>query len=143
MVVSGHSPAPPGLKRTASGDFASAWAGIASLQLSLPVTWTTARQRGYSLEQVASWMCRAPALLAGFSRKGRIDVGYDADLVVFDPEAEFSVDPASLRHRHPVTPYLGRRLSGVVERTYLRGVPVYRRGETEAPQPRGQLLTRG
>jgi len=113
--------------------------GLPSLQLSLPVTWTEARARGYTLDQLADWMCRSPSQLAGLSRKGKIDVGYDADLVVLDSDAEFMVEPRSLEERHHVTPYLGRRLRGVVERTYLRGKTIYSRGDG-LTSPQGTLM---
>ncbi len=135
IVVSDHSPCPPELKRRAAGDFAAAWGGIASLQLGLPAVWTHARERGYGLGDVVRWMARGPAELAGVAGKGSIAVGYDADLVAFDPEAPYTVDPARLLHRHPVTPYAGRRLTGVVRETWLRGVPV-------GPKPYGRLLVR-
>jgi len=134
-VVSDHSPCPPSLKQQASGDFAAAWGGISSLQLGLPAVWTQARQRGHSLADVARWMSAGPATLAGVPGKGAIAPGYDADLVAFDDAATFTVDPARLRHRHPVTPYAGRALTGVVRRTWLRGRPA-----TAAPT--GRLLAR-
>lgn len=139
MVVSDHSPAARPEKQTTSGDFLRAWGGIASLQLSLAATWTGASARGYSLNQLVEWMCRAPARLAGLGRKGAIDVGFDADLTIWDPDAEFPVDGTSLFHRHPVSAYQGRRLRGVVERTYLRGMCIYERGKPIGT-PVGQLL---
>jgi dihydroorotase-like cyclic amidohydrolase len=101
----------------------------------LPLVWTQARRRGFSLSDVATWMSRRPAALAGLRRKGRIAVGYDADFAVFAPDESFTVDPARLHHRHPVTPYGGWRLRGVVRDTLLRGEPV------DPARPRGRLLT--
>lgn len=125
MVVTDHSPCTPELKRFDTGDFDAAWGGIASLQLGLPIVWTEARARGVSLNQLARWMCEAPAALAGLEgRKGRVVAGADADLVAWDPEAEFTVTATSLLHRHPITPYLGERLRGVVHATWVRGVRV-------------------
>jgi allantoinase len=139
-VVSDHSPCPPQLKSGDTGSFVSAWGGIASLQLGLAAVWTGARARGLGLDRVVEWMCAGPARLAGLTgRKGAIVPGADADLVMFLPDDEFVVDAARLRHRHAVTPYHGRRLAGVVEATYLRGVEVYRRGGSDKP-PAGRLL---
>jgi allantoinase len=126
MVVTDHSPCPPSMKRINEGNFQTAWGGIASLSLALPVMWTEGRQRGFSLNMLAQWMSQKPAELAGCAlRKGRIAAGHDADFVVFDPEAEFTVTIDKLHHRHAVSPYLGERLRGVVKRTFLRGEAVF------------------
>ena len=142
MVVSDHSPCSPERKGLASGDFLEAWGGIASLQLRLPVVWTEAQRRGVSIEEMARWLSQRPAELAGFGeRKGRLAAGHDADLVVWDPEAAFEVQAADLHHRHPLTPYAGVKLRGVVEATFLRGRVVWDRGTFPAP-PMGRALAR-
>lgn len=144
LVVSDHSPCAPALKLPAEGDFARAWGGIASLQLGLPLIWTAARARGVDLVRLGAWMCERPARLAGLShRKGRIAPGLDADLVIWDPEAELVVEPGMLRHRHPVTPYLGRRLYGVVRRTLLRGREIWDGRDVVGPAGGEPLLGRG
>ncbi|WP_395659648.1 allantoinase AllB [Nocardioides sp.] len=135
FVVSDHSPCPAELKR---GGFAEAWGGIASLQLSLPLVWTAARERGHSLVDVARWMATGPARRVGLSGKGEIAPGSDADFCVLAPDETFRVDAAALHHRHPVSPYDGRTLTGTVRRTWLRGVPI-----DLAAAPRGRLLRRG
>jgi allantoinase len=126
LVASDHSPCPPAMKRREEGDFFAAWGGIASLQLLLPAVWTGARARGAGLERLARWLSERPAALAGLAgKKGAIAPGRDADLVIWDPDASFTVDPERLEHRHPITPYAGRELFGVVAATVLRGEVVY------------------
>jgi allantoinase len=140
-VVSDHSPCTAELKHPDTGDFATAWGGIASLQLGLPAVWTGARSRGVPLTEVVGWMSTRPARLAGLARKGALAPGYDADLCVFAPEDSFVVDAAALQHRNPVSAYHGQRLTGVVRRTWLRGTPVAA-GGTITGAPTGRLLTR-
>ncbi len=130
LVATDHSPCPPSLKRLAEGNFRSAWGGIASLSVALPLMWTEASRRGFTLLDLARWMAAGPARLAGCdARKGRIAAGCDADFVVFEPDREFIVTEDRLHYRHPVSPYLGETLRGVVKATYLRGNPVFAEGE--------------
>jgi allantoinase len=161
MIATDHSPAPPAMKRP--GDFMRAWGGIASLELSLSAVWSgvgrpfqgrqpgepacipsLSRDERLALQQeicaVARWMSERPAALAGLgARKGRIAAGVDADLVVWDPDAEWTVDPSRLQQRHKLTPYAGRRLRGVVHATYVRGERVWD-GDRLARAGGGQLL---
>lgn len=126
LVATDHSPAPIADKHLDDGDFLAAWGGIASLQLGLSVVWTGARARQIPLERVVHWMAKAPAELAGLSNsKGSIAVGADADMIVWDPDVEWIVDPAHLFHRHPVTPYAGMTLHGRVRKTMLRGKVIF------------------
>jgi allantoinase len=121
MVVTDHSPSPPELK---SGPYETAWGGIASLELGLSAMATIHQ----NLSDLARWMSEAPAKLAGLDRKGRIAPGYDADLVLFDPETKWTVDPEKLHQRHKMTPYAGREMQGRVRATYLRGEKIYEEG---------------
>ena len=130
LIATDHSPAPAALKHIGDGDFIAAWGGIASLQLGAAVVWTAAVARGLTLNHLAQWLSGGPAKLAGLeTTKGMIAPGADADLVVWDPDAAFVVDPAALHHRHPATPYAGVRLTGRAEMTILRGEVISRRGE--------------
>ena len=118
---------------------------ISSLQLSLSAVWTGAHARGFSLQDIARWMSSAPAMLAELhTRKGRIAPGFDADLIAFDPDAQWTVDQNLLYHRHKPTPYHGLTLRGRVELTFLRGVRVFDRSHAD-PFPKdkpGQWLKR-
>ena len=126
LIATDHSPCPPAMKQ---GDFRQAWGGIASLSVAVSVIWTEMRERGVAIEELARWMSAAPAKLAGISgRKGAIAAGYDADLVVFDPDAAFILEREDLHYRHPVSPYLGERLQGRVEATFVRGRAVFAEG---------------
>jgi allantoinase len=141
FVVTDHSPCPPAMKHLAEGSFRTAWGGIASLSVALPLMWTEASKRGFTLLDLAQWLAAGPARLAGCeTRKGRIAAGYDADFVIFEPEREFVVADDRLHYRHAVSPYLGETLRGVVKATYLRGNPVFSDGAFPA-DPAGREYT--
>ena len=140
FVVSDHSPCTPQLKHLDSGDLDKAWGGISSLQFGLPLIWSEARERGFSLPAVVDWMATRPAQFAGLgARKGRIAPGYDADLVVFDDSGSFTISPEIIKYRHKITPYEGRQVTGIVERTLLRGHEIFANGEIIGAS-RGQPL---
>ena len=133
LVATDHSPCPPAMKKLENGDFRTAWGGIASLSVALPVMWTEASRRGFTLSDLARWMAFRPARLAGCdSRKGQLAPGCDADFVVFEPDREFVVNEDRLFERHPISPYLGKKLRGVVKATYLRGSQVFADGRLVA-----------
>jgi allantoinase len=141
MIVSDHSPCTPNLKLRETGDFLEAWGGIATLQFSLPVIWTQANKRGFGLLELTRWMSAAPAKLAGLDkRKGKLEKGFDADIVVWHPEKEFEVVPEIIQFKNKLTPYEGMNLRGVVEATYVRGAKVYERGQFSA-NTAGELIT--
>ena len=140
LIVSDHSPCTPDLKLKESGDFLKAWGGIASLQLRLPIIWTAASARGFSLEHLLEWLCIAPARQVGLQQnKGAIAVGHDADIVFWNPDEEFQVEPGMLFHRHKLSPYRGEWLRGVVQKTFLRGRKIYDGGEFLG-HPQGTIL---
>ena len=147
MIVSDHSPCPASMKLRETGDFMAAWGGIASLQLRLPVVWTEARRRGFSLRELTNWLCANPARQVSLeSRKGAIAAGCDADIVIWNPDREFVVEAARLEHRHKLTPYESETLSGVVEKTFLRGRKIYddgQLGDSVRTLPILQILTAG
>ncbi|KAL3519737.1 hypothetical protein ACH5RR_017886 [Cinchona calisaya] len=135
MLSSDHSPSVPELKLFSEGDFLRAWGGISSLQFVLPVTWSYGQKYGITLAQLASWWSEKPAKLAGLSLKGAISIGYQADFVVWEPEAEFHLDENHpIYHRHPnISAYIGSRLSGKVLATFVKGNLVFKEGNHALP----------
>ena len=143
-IGSDHSPCPPELKQLESGDFTKAWGGIAGLQLTLPASWTALQTHGVTLSTLAQRTATRPAEVFGLGdRKGKIEVGYDADLVVWNPEEQFQVDADGLFHRHSVTPYESFELQGTVKCTFVRGSLVFdSKQQPQHPRPVGQTLIR-
>ena len=146
MAVTDHSPCPPEMKRSGGdggdGRWDSAWGGIATLGLALPVLWTGMARRGVGLEKIGKWMGTEPSKLPGLTgRKGAIATGADADFVVFDPEARWKVTREDLHFRHKLSAYLGADLQGRVVETWMRGGPIYRDGEFSGAA-RGRELVR-
>ena len=143
-IGSDHSPCPPEMKHMETRDFMAAWGGISSLQLTLPLIWNEAARRKIPLEKIFFWLSSNPAKLVGLSqRKGQITVGFDADLVVFDPDAQWTVEAEKLYHRHKVTPYDGEKLRGKVNRTYLSGKLTFREDIIVQAVPEGRQVTIG
>jgi allantoinase len=141
MIVTDHSPCPPAMKREDSGRFDLAWGGIASISLALSVIHTECCRREFTLDDIVRWMGSAPAALAGIGhRVGTLAPGRDANFIILDTDAEFTVTVDKLHYRHPISPYLNERLRGVVKATYLRGAAVYREGNFAAT-PTGREIT--
>jgi allantoinase len=126
FIVSDHSPCTPQLKALESGDIGDAWGGISALQFGLSLIWTEGRGRGFSLCDLAYLMAQAPADIANIGhQKGRIAVGYDADFCVFDDNATQVVSAEVIKHKHKISPYIGKTLHGCVQETWLRGQRIY------------------
>jgi allantoinase len=142
FVVSDHSPCIPEMKKQDAGDFMGAWGGIAGLQFTLPAVLWGAKRRGYGLEDVVRWTAANTAAFVGLASKGRLEKGRDADLAIVDDAELFDLTPECVRHRHALTPYAGLRLPGVVEATYVRGLPAHEK-DRPATGPRGRALLKG
>ncbi|MDQ3019482.1 MAG: allantoinase AllB [Bacteroidota bacterium] len=140
FIVSDHSPCNPELKFSEEGNFEKAWGGISSLQLGLSIVWTEAKVRGFNIQDISRLMSRNTASFIGLGdKKGRIEIGYDADLVIFDPDKKFIVNEDQLLHKHKVTPYSGKELFGIVEETYLKGIKIFENTKIIS-KPRGQII---
>ncbi|KAK6498983.1 hypothetical protein TWF481_011554 [Arthrobotrys musiformis] len=142
-VVSDHSPCTPNLKLVGGGDFFQAWGGISTVGLGLSVLWTEGKKRGVDLVQISKWTSEETARQVGLlGKKGKIAVGYDADICVFDPEASFKVTTSEMHFKNKITPYEDKVLDGIVCETWLRGKQIYSKdvGFDETAGPLGTLL---
>ena len=81
-----------------------------------------------SVERMVDLLATSPARLFGFERKGAIEAGRDADLVVFDPEARHAIRASDLHHTSDYTPYEGLEAAGTVRDVFVRGSAVIRNG---------------
>jgi len=144
FVVSDHSPCVADLKKLTEGDIMSAWGGISTLGLGLSLLWTECQKNRswVRLSQIVNWTSTATAKHAGLdASKGAIKAGADADIVFWDPEAEFQVTPESLQFKHKLSPYQGSTLKGQVQRVYLRGKLAYSKDTGfDGFSPLGRLL---
>lgn len=130
FVATDHSPSTPELKELDSGDFMKAWGGIASLQFALPTLWTAAKKRNCDVTDIAKWLCENPAKLIGRQNcKGKIQKGFDADIIIWDEKKSFTVTEEIIQHKHKITPYLDEELFGLIEQTYLAGEKVFDTGK--------------
>ncbi|XP_055523063.1 allantoinase [Wyeomyia smithii] len=144
MVVSDHSPSTPGMKLLNSGknrgDFLKAWGGISSVQFGLPLFWTNCQRYGLGIPDVVKLLCTEPAKMCGIDRvKGRLEVGYDCDICVWDPEDWFTVTQDIIEFQNKANPYMDRKLRGVVHASFIRGSPVYK-ATHKFGAPKGNIL---
>jgi allantoinase len=131
VIASDHSPSTPDLK--CNPDFFAIWGGIAGVQSTLAVLLDPAR--GLPLSRIVGMVAETPAARFRIAGKGKIAPGYDADLALLDLGAEYTLRPEDLKQRHAISPYLGARLRGRVERTLLRGRTIFEHGRIAAGEP--------
>ncbi len=130
FIASDHSPAPPEIKEIESGNYENAWGGIAGLQFSLSAFWSGASKRGFTLDEITRLMCENPSKLLGLdNKKGKIVPGYDADLIIWNPEEKLIVQEETIQHKHKGTPYATLDMVGVVKKTFVGGSLVFDNGE--------------
>ena len=125
FITTDHSPAPPSIKEIETGNLCKAWGGIAGLQFLLPASWTALKEN-MPLEKFIPLLTEHPAKFIGAAkRKGKMAVGFDADLVIWDPKAERNVVATDILFRHKISPYIGEMLFGAVQQTIVNGITVY------------------
>jgi len=129
FITTDHSPAPPAIKEIKSGNLKKAWGGIAGIQFLLPASWTSLKD-SMGLEQFIPLITEHPASFLGIeNRKGKITAGYDADLVVWDPESSHRISEEEILFRYRISPYIGETLFGRIDQTIVNGLTIIANGK--------------
>ena len=123
------------------GDIFLAKSGFGGTEYLLSGVFSEGKKRGLSLDRMAQLLCWNPARRFGLLSKGDVAEGYDADLVLFDPDRSFVVQAAESESSQGFTPFEGMELTGQVETTILRGEIIYDGGRVVGPA-RGRYLRR-
>ncbi len=140
FLTTDHSPAPPEVKQIETGSFQSGWGGIAGLQFLLPASWTALKEI-LTAEAFIPLITSKPAkFLKLDSRKGKIQPGYDADLVIWAPDEKQKVSTESILHRHKISPYDGEEMFGIVKQTIVKGETVYSNNSIISTARKGEIL---
>lgn len=136
VIGSDHSPAPPSMKTGA--DFFSSWGGISGVQSTLSALLTHGyHSRALALSHIAAMLSANPAQRFGLAGKGRLEVGFDADLALVRLDEDWTLEAVLYKHAH--SPYLGQMFKGRVAQTLLRGETVWD-GQRVITEARGRLI---
>ncbi len=143
-VASDHSPCTAALKKRGEDDIFEAWGGVSGLQSLLPVMLTEGvHARRLPLTDLAQLVSTRPAKRLGlWPRKGEIQLGADADLVLVDLEREWTFTRDALQTKSGVSPYVGRQFRGAVARTIVRGRTVFVDGKVKGEPGDGWFVQR-
>jgi allantoinase len=140
FITTDHSPAPPEVKQIESGNFQTGWGGIAGLQFLLPASWTALKDT-LSLGEFIPLLTEHPAkFLKINNRKGRIESGFDADLIVWRPEEKKVIKKETVLHRYDISPYVGEELSGTIKQTILDGKDIFKDGVVDVKAKYGNIV---
>ncbi len=143
VVSTDHCPFSSADKATGLGDFSKIPGGVPSVESRLAALYTFGVRAGrLTPDQWVTACCTAPAELAGFRKKGAISPGYDADLVVFNPQREIVLSTKTLHEQVDWTPYEGLKLQGWPEMTISRGEIIVEGGQFTGKAGRGRYVKR-
>jgi dihydropyrimidinase len=147
LVATDHVPDRVGVEKAEAGAgvpfdrISNGAPGIETL-LTLVYSEGVARDR-ISLERMVDLLSTTPASRFGLSRKGALEVGRDADVVVFDPDAARTITASTLHHTSDYTPYEGLGVQGAVRDVLVRGADVIREGQFVGRRGFGEFVERG
>ncbi len=119
-----HGPRAPRRRSRSTCEFAEAAPGMIGLELCLPLLLGLVHKGALPLSRLVDALTAAPARVVGL-RAPRLREGARADLVLVDPTARWTVDPARFRSKSRNTPFTGRAVEGRVEMTVCEGRVVH------------------
>ncbi len=125
FITTDHSPAIPSVKEIESGNLKKAWGGIAGIQFLLSASWTALKDT-MSLEAFIPLVTSHPASFIMADKKGTLKVGYDADIVIWNPEEVSTIQEKDILFKHKISPYIAQTLNGVIIETIVMGETVYK-----------------
>ncbi len=137
-ISSDHAPATRAQKT--DGSVWDVHFGLPGVDTTMPMMLSAALAGATSLERLVEAYATAPARLYGIARKGRLSPGFDADVALVDPAAEWEISDERVVSKAGWTPYAGTRVRGRVVATLLRGKVIARDGELEQERPTGLFL---
>jgi len=118
--------------------------GAPGIETLLTIAYSEGVARGrIGIERMVDLLSTTPARRFGLERKGAVEVGRDADLVLFDPAVSRTVRQTDLHHTSDFTPYEGLRVQGAVRSVFVRGRPVIRDGRAVGDRGYGRFVERG
>ena len=124
FITTDHSPAPASLKEIDTGNLKKAWGGIAGIQFLLTGSWTALKDR-MSVEEFIPLLTSKPASFLNINNKGKIEIGADADFVIWNPNESKVVEEKEIYFKHKISPYIGESLCGIVLETIVNGETVF------------------
>lgn len=143
IVSTDHCPFTKAEKESALADYTRIPGGVPSIEVRFPALYSEGVRCGrITLNQWVDLCCTTPARLAGFWRKGHIAPGYDADLVIFDPEKRVTIERGMLHENVDWSPYEGRTITGWPTATFSRGEIIVQDGQFKARAGRGRFTER-
>ncbi len=143
VVSTDHCPFTMAEKESRSANYSQIPGGVPSIEVRFAAVYSQGVRAGHlSLAQWVDVCCTTPARLFGLQSKGEIAIGYDADLVIFDPERERVITPASLHETAGWTLYEGMMLRGWPVVTISRGKVIVENDELLVGPGYGRFIKR-
>lgn len=143
-IGSDHSPCEWSEKSEQQHGIFGAWGGLSSIQNTVQAVFSEGvSKRGYSPTLLAKAFSEGPAKAFGiYGKKGAIQIGFDADLVLIDPEAEWEITPESLYYVNKISAFVGLRGKGLPVCTIVRGKVVAQAGQITGEQGYGSFVAK-